>query len=90
MDNSVLKVIDFGFARMVPEAPQALTTPCYTLPYVAPEVISHDTGYTELCDVWSLGIILVRETGLTSIYMYKELKLAGQNCGPKVSFVRRF
>ena len=70
MDNSVLKVIDFGFARMVPEAPQALTTPCYTLPYVAPEVISHGTGYTELCDVWSLGIILVRETGLTSMYIF--------------------
>lgn len=45
---------------MLPEAPQVLTTPCYTLPYGAPEVIGrHSNGYTESCDIWSLGVILV-------------------------------
>lgn len=58
-EAAVLKVIDFGFARLLPEAPQVLTTPCYTLPYGAPEVISHSNGYTESCDIWSLGVILV-------------------------------
>ena len=55
-----MKVIDFGFARVLPEGPQVLTTPCYTLPYGAPEVISNNiNGYTESCDLWSLGVILV-------------------------------
>ena len=60
----VLKVIDFGFARVLPEAPQVLTTPCYTLPYGAPEVISLSSGYTEACDLWSLGVILVSDITL--------------------------
>ncbi|KAL5463905.1 hypothetical protein EMCRGX_G032854 [Ephydatia muelleri] len=56
-DGGSLKVIDFGFARLLPEA-QTLTTPCYTLGYAAPEVLSHNDGYTQACDLWSLGVIL--------------------------------
>lgn len=59
-DCTTLKVIDFGFARVLPET-QPLTTPCYTLAYAAPEVLSScNDGYTEACDLWSLGVILVR------------------------------
>ena len=59
-DHSSLKVIDFGFAKVLPEA-QTLTTPCYTLAYAAPEVLSSQKdGYTQACDLWSLGVILVR------------------------------
>ena len=61
-DDAMLTVIDFGFARILPEAPQVLTTPCYTLPYGAPEVLAHGNGYTEACDLWSLGVILVGKT----------------------------
>ena len=59
---TTVKVIDFGFARSVSEETQALTTPCYTLVYAAPEVLSSQNkdGYTEACDLWSLGVILVR------------------------------
>lgn len=57
---TTVKVIDFGFARSVSEETQALTTPCYTLVYAAPEVLSSQNkdGYTEACDLWSLGVIL--------------------------------
>lgn len=59
-DEASLKVVDFGFARVLPEAPSTLTTPCYTLAYAAPEVLStKNDGYTEACDLWSLGVILV-------------------------------
>ncbi|XP_040831095.1 ribosomal protein S6 kinase alpha-5 isoform X5 [Ochotona curzoniae] len=56
-DNLEIKVIDFGFARLKPPDNQPLKTPCFTLHYAAPELLSH-TGYDESCDLWSLGVIL--------------------------------
>lgn len=58
-EDATLKVIDFGFACVLPET-HTLTTPCYTLAYAAPEVLSTGSGggYTESCDLWSLGVIL--------------------------------
>ena len=40
-EDATLKVIDFGFACVLPET-RTLTTPCYTLAYAAPEVTVHD------------------------------------------------
>ena len=64
--NKLIKVVDFGFARELPEA-VALTTPCFTVQYAAPEILRHATGkggsssgYDESCDLWSLGVIMVR------------------------------
>ncbi|XP_069493551.1 ribosomal protein S6 kinase alpha-5 isoform X2 [Ambystoma mexicanum] len=56
-DNSEIKIIDFGFARLKPQDNQPLKTPCFTLHYAAPELLSH-SGYDESCDLWSLGVIL--------------------------------
>lgn len=50
-----VKIIDFGFA-CTKESPEASTL-CYTLEYVAPEVLNNQVA-TEACDVWSLGVIL--------------------------------
>jgi len=69
-EEANIKVIDFGFARRKPDtaafgqqsASKALKTPCFTLDYAAPEVIStveDNSGYNEMCDLWSLGVILV-------------------------------
>lgn len=66
-DGGSLKVIDFGFARLLPEA-QTLTTPCYTLGYAAPEVLSHNDGYTQACDLWSLGVILVSDDVIVQLW----------------------
>lgn len=60
-DNSEMKIVDFGFARLKPEN-QPLQTPCFTAAFAAPEVISQTTmrtGYDESCDLWSLGVIMV-------------------------------
>lgn len=37
-DNSDIKIVDFGFARLKQEK-EVLTTPCFTLHYAAPEVL---------------------------------------------------
>jgi len=62
-EDAQLKVVDFGFARLKPEMESGMLTPCFTLPYGAPEVIdtalrSSQEGYNESCDLWSLGVIL--------------------------------
>nr|XP_033806925.1 ribosomal protein S6 kinase alpha-5 isoform X2 [Geotrypetes seraphini] len=56
-DNSEIKIIDFGFARLKPPDNQPLKTPCFTLHYAAPELLN-DNGYDESCDLWSLGVVL--------------------------------
>ncbi|XP_052272936.1 ribosomal protein S6 kinase alpha-5-like isoform X2 [Dreissena polymorpha] len=62
-ESAEVKIIDFGFARLKP-GNQQLSTPCFTLPYGAPEVLLQASssrekeGYDESCDLWSLGVIL--------------------------------
>eukprot|EP00062_Callorhinchus_milii_P023671 gi/632982772/ref/XP_007908320.1/ PREDICTED: ribosomal protein S6 kinase alpha-5 [Callorhinchus milii] len=56
-DNTEIKIIDLGFARLKPPDNQPLKTPCFTLHYAAPELLKDD-GYDESCDLWSLGVIL--------------------------------
>ena len=70
-EGAEIKVVDFGFATLLPES-QTLMTPCFSLPYSAPEVLGqlHNynvnaitagaaAGYDASCDLWSLGVILV-------------------------------
>ena len=60
-----MKIVDFGFSRLYKAGAQPLSTPCFTLPYAAPEVLKQaaanrdKAGYDESCDLWSLGVILV-------------------------------
>ncbi|KAK0168690.1 hypothetical protein PV327_002466 [Microctonus hyperodae] len=55
-DDTTVKIVDFGFARLKRSC-EPLHTPCFTLPYAAPEVLARQ-GYDESCDLWSLGAIL--------------------------------
>lgn len=55
-EDSQVKIVDFGFARMKNSC-EPLHTPCFTLPYAAPEVVANQE-YDESCDMWSLGTIL--------------------------------
>jgi len=62
-EDAQLKVVDFGFARLKPEMESGMLTPCFSLPYAAPEVLdtalrTSQEGYNESCDLWSLGVIL--------------------------------
>jgi len=51
-----LKLIDFGFAH-VWDPSTLMRAPCGSLSYVSPDVLL-GTGYTDKCDLWSLGVII--------------------------------
>lgn len=50
-----LKLIDFGFSRVLGDPDELLDMPCGTLHYTSPEVLARK--YTSKCDIWSLGVI---------------------------------
>lgn len=52
-DNDHLKLIDFGFSKVVADSKMDLS--CGTLAYVAPEVLKKN--YTAQCDLWSMGVV---------------------------------
>jgi len=52
--NNPIKVIDFGLSQIFIN--RKLKTKVGTAYYVAPEILKGD--YTELCDIWSAGVIL--------------------------------
>ncbi|XP_055388730.1 myosin light chain kinase A-like, partial [Condylostylus longicornis] len=56
-ENSSLKLIDFGFAKIWdPKQPKRMHATCGTLAYVSPDTLLG--GYTSACDLWSLGVIV--------------------------------
>jgi len=55
ISESPLKLIDFGASREF-DSKGCMATCICTVEYVAPEVLKG--AYTELCDVWSLGVIM--------------------------------
>lgn len=55
-DDTKIKVVDFGFAKIV-EKPNSLSTLCGSPMYTAPEIINYKP-YDERVDNWSLGVIL--------------------------------
>lgn len=60
-DNE-LKLIDFGFSRMLGPDEAPLQEVLGTLRYMAPELFQVNSGaaesYSEKCDIWSLGICI--------------------------------
>lgn len=53
-----IKLIDFGFAKIMDKRDQRAYTNCGTLGYTAPEVLKGH-GYSYPADVWSFGIMLI-------------------------------
>lgn len=55
-----IQVTDFGLAHMkgLPGCDGLMHTKCGTLYYMAPEVLNNKHEYTEMCDVWSMGVIM--------------------------------
>jgi len=64
-NSGYLKVIDFGFAKIVDGRTFTL---CGTPDYMAPEVILR-SGHTPACDMWSLGVLLF--TMATKFYPFE-------------------
>lgn len=50
-----IKLIDFGFSRILGCIDETLDMPCGTVLYTSPEVLTKN--YTSKCDLWSLGVI---------------------------------
>lgn len=56
--EKIVKLIDFGSAKSFVHG-EELITKVFTIHYVAPEILTRkEMPYTEVCDVWSLGVIL--------------------------------
>ena len=55
MENNPLKIIDFGFGRVI-SPKKKLESQVGTALYMAPEVIQQH--YNEKCDIWSIGVML--------------------------------
>lgn len=57
-DPPMVKVADFGLAKIV-DAATMLKTMCGTPSYLAPEVVTQTgQGYDNLVDSWSVGVIV--------------------------------
>jgi len=54
--NSQLKLIDFGFAKLWDPSTLMMAS-CGSIAYVSPDVLC-GKGYTNKCDLWSLGVIV--------------------------------
>jgi len=54
--DAMLKLIDFGFSKVWNKV-NPMKSCCGTISYVSPEVL-RSQGYTNKCDVWSMGVIL--------------------------------
>eukprot|EP00448_Togula_jolla_P000727 CAMPEP_0170601918 /NCGR_PEP_ID=MMETSP0224-20130122/18116_1 /TAXON_ID=285029 /ORGANISM="Togula jolla, Strain CCCM 725" /LENGTH=651 /DNA_ID=CAMNT_0010926727 /DNA_START=29 /DNA_END=1981 /DNA_ORIENTATION=- len=54
--SAALKLIDFGFAKIWNSSSLMLAS-CGSIAYVSPDVLS-GKGYTNKCDMWSLGVIV--------------------------------
>lgn len=58
--NGMVKLIDFGFAKLLTQANNfRTTTNCGTVGYTAPEVLlGISIGYSFEADLWSFGILI--------------------------------
>ncbi len=55
--NHVVKVADFGLARLAPKVPEDMTVKVVTRWYRPPELLLGDNRYTAAIDMWSIGCI---------------------------------
>ena len=56
--GNTLKLIDFGLSGFM-EAKQMLKSTVGSPIYMAPEILTKEFQYSEKCDLWSLGIIII-------------------------------
>ena len=58
-ENRIIKIADFGFAKVIGES-TLMETMCGSPLYMAPEIIGLVSGetYTEKSDLWSIGVML--------------------------------
>merc|ERR1719253_2024506 len=57
LENTVLKLVDFGMSRTFDREKPMRTYVCTPF-YVAPEILATPCRYSYRCDMWSLGVII--------------------------------
>jgi len=58
MDDTKIKLADFGCARKFIPGEDSLKSLCGSPQYAAPELYMHENGYNERCDIWSIGVVI--------------------------------
>ncbi|RHZ77303.1 hypothetical protein Glove_182g23 [Diversispora epigaea] len=53
-----LKIGDFGLSAELDSTDERESTPCGTLPYMAPEMLTPEVGYRFEVDIWAIGVIM--------------------------------
>jgi cyclin-dependent kinase-like len=56
--DNVLKLCDFGFARVLPKANEEITDYVATRWYRSPELLISDPNYGKSADIWAIACIL--------------------------------
>ena len=84
-----IRLIDFGLSVMKDGNDSMIDTWVGTPLYMAPEVVKK-TGYSHLCDIWSLGVIFhLLLSGSFPFYSDNEETLYKQICAAKLKFNTR-
>lgn len=86
MDDTKIKLADFGCAHPFIPGKKSLKTLCGSPQYAAPELYMHENGYDERCDIWSTGVVIFILLGGYAPFEGSNLELPGIICEGYVSF----
>lgn len=87
--DGYIKLTDFGTARVIDSPSYSL---CGTPEYMAPEMITPETGHTPAADWWSLGVVLYQLalgelpfSGENQVELFESIIRGHFTCPPRVS-----
>lgn len=80
-DEHIIKISDFGFAKIYKDNTMTQTV-CGSPLYMAPEIL-HYKKYTQLADLWSVGVILYE-------ILFKVTPIKGNNLYELVSNIKKY
>lgn len=78
-----IKLIDFGFAKILRSPHDRTFTNCGTPGYCAPEVMLPRVGHTYKADIWSIGILICEMLG-----GFTPFQRQGESCNPNLIMER--
>ena len=79
--KQIIKISDFGFAKIYNEGSMGQTI-CGSPLYMAPEILTYK-NYTDLADLWSVGVIMYE-------LLFKETPVKGENLYKLVNNLKKY